>query len=329
MSALLRIDGLRVTFSTPDGDVPAVRGVTLDVEAGSCVAVVGESGSGKSATALSVMGLLPPTATVQANALTFDGDPLLSGDGARGLRGGRIAMVFQDPLTSLNPHLTIGRQIEESVRRQGGLRGGAARRRVVELLEEVGVPEPAIRAEAWPHQLSGGLRQRALIAMGLAGDPDLLIADEPTTALDVTVQAQILRLFESLCANRGMALMLITHDLGVVAEVADHAAVMYAGRIVERGSVTDLFRDPAHPYTRGLLGSLPGVRSAGERLPQIPGSPPDPRSLPEGCPFRPRCDVAVDACADEEPPLQDRGGDRTAACWVDQAWTAAGSEGRP
>jgi len=315
---LLTIDDLHVTFASPGGHVHAVRGVDLEIAPAEAFAIVGESGSGKSATSLAALRLLPDSARVTASALRFGDHDLLadSGRGVRRLRGGRMAMVFQDPLTSLNPHLTIGRQIEEAVRRHKKLRGGAARRRVVELLAEAGVPQPRTRAEAWPHQLSGGLRQRALIAMALAGDPELLIADEPTTALDVTVQAQILRLFSSLCRERGMALLLITHDLGVVAEVADKVAVMYAGRIVERAAATDLFAAPAHPYARALLASLPGERASGDRLPQIPGLPPDPRALPAGCPFRPRCDAAFIDCEYGEPILESRGANRSAACWV-------------
>ena len=313
---LLTMTDLRVTFRTADDEVRAVRGVDLDVHRGEAVALVGESGSGKSATSLATMGLLPKSARRTAEVLDFDGADLRTAD-VRHLRGRRMAMVFQDPLTSLNPHLTIGRQIEESVRRHAGLRGSAARQRVIALLEEVGVPDPKVRATAWPHQLSGGLRQRALIAMGLAGDPDLLIADEPTTSLDVTVQAQILALFQELCRERGMALLLITHDLGVVAEIADRVAVMYAGRIVEHAPVTDLFATPAHPYTRGLLGSLPGRRDGDARLPQIPGAPPDPRALATGCPFRPRCDIAIETCEREEPGRESREPGRSAACWVD------------
>ncbi|NRA96941.1 MAG: ABC transporter ATP-binding protein [Planctomycetes bacterium] len=313
MTALLTIEDLHVRFAAPDGAVHAVRGVDLEVRPSETVALVGESGSGKSATALAFMGLLPRSAEVTANALRLGDEDLLRDGGrrTRRLRGGRMAMVFQDPLTSLNPHLTVGDQILEAVKLHTDLSGGAARARVVALLDEVGVPQPARRALAWPHQLSGGLRQRALIAMALAGDPALLIADEPTTALDVTVQAQILDLFQRLCADRGTALLLITHDLGVVAAAAHHVAVMYAGRVVERAGVSELFSDTRHPYTRGLLASIPGDLGSRDRLPQIAGAPPDPLDLPSGCPFRPRCPEEVDRCAEEEPPL-----DGPAACWV-------------
>jgi len=318
VSALLTIEDLHVRFASPDGAVHAVRGVDLEIRPSETLALVGESGSGKSATALAVMGLLPGSAEVTAHALRLGDQDLLRDGGrrARALRGGRMAMVFQDPLTSLNPHLTIGDQVLEAVEMHTDLSRGAARGRVVELLNEVGVPQAQHRALAWPHQLSGGLRQRALIAMALAGNPSLLIADEPTTALDVTVQAQILELFQRLCSDRGTGLLLITHDLGVVAAAADRVAVMYAGRVVERGGVSELFSDTRHPYTRGLLASIPGDLGDRDRLPQIAGIPPDPLALPAGCPFHPRCAEEIDRCADEEPLLDGR-----AACWVTRETT--------
>ena len=318
MSPLLRVDDLHVTFSGEQGATPAVRGVSLKVDPGEVVAMVGESGSGKSATALAVMGLLPGSATATAHRVEVDGSQLALDNrrATRRLRGGTMAMVFQDPLTALNPHLTVGEQVLESVRLHQGLRGRQGRDRVVALLAEAGIPQPERRALAWPHQLSGGLRQRALIAMALAGDPKLLIADEPTTALNVTVQLQILELFRQLCRERGTGLLLITHDLGVVATVADRVAVMYAGRVVEEAAVTALFDHPRHPYTRGLLASLPRDLSVEDRLPQIPGAPPDPRALPAGCPFVPRCADAVERCTAEEPQLRDG-----SACWLTEDQT--------
>jgi len=298
VSPLLRVDDLHVTFSGEQGATPAVRGVSLKVDPGEVVAMVGESGSGKSATALAVMGLLPGSATATAHRVEVDGSQLALDNrrATRRLRGGTMAMVFQDPLTALNPHLTVGEQVLESVRLHQGLRGRQGRDRVVALLAEAGIPQPERRA--------------------LAGDPKLLIADEPTTALDVTVQLQILELFRQLCRERGTGLLLITHDLGVVATVADRVAVMYAGRVVEEAAVTALFDHPRHPYTRGLLASLPRDLSVEDRLPQIPGAPPDPRALPAGCPFVPRCADAVERCTAEEPQLRDG-----SACWLTEDQT--------
>ncbi|MAG58400.1 MAG: peptide ABC transporter ATP-binding protein [Planctomycetes bacterium] len=270
-----------------------------------------------------MLGLLPRSATVGGSAI-FEGSDLLAHGGrfARTVRGGRVAMVFQDPQTSLNPYHSVGRQVYEAVRLHRAGSASAARTRVIELFREVGIPDPEGRVHAYPHQMSGGLRQRVLIAMALAGDPELVIADEPTTALDVTVQAQILALFRRLAETRGLSLLLITHDLGVVAELADEVAVVYAGRVVECAPAADLFADPRHPYARGLLKSIPSTQ--GDPLTSIPGHPPDPRNLPAGCPFRDRCEYAVDTCTKTEPDLIAHGGGRRAlACPVTTPGTPA------
>jgi oligopeptide/dipeptide ABC transporter ATP-binding protein len=316
---LLDVCGLEVDFATPQGIVRAVRGLDLRVSAGETLAIVGESGSGKSASALALLDLLPRTARVRGEAL-FEGRDLLA-DGsrhARAVRGGRVAMVFQDPLTSLNPYLTVGQQVLESVRLHNDVRGGAARQRVLDLFREVRLPDGASRVQAYPHQLSGGQRQRVIIAMALAGNPRLLLADEPTTALDVTVQAQVLELFDVLCRERGMALILITHDLAVVAGVAQRVTVMYAGRAVEEASVHALFAEPAHPYTRGLLASIPGPRTGQGLLPCIPGSPPNLLALSCGCTFAPRCPFRVAVC-ETDPNLTPRAPGHHAACHLQPA----------
>ena len=302
---LLSIRDLRVAFPGSGGELRAVtHGVNLTLREAECRALVGESGSGKSVTALSILDLLPAGAhSILGGSITFDGHDLIANgrSEARRLRGKGISMIFQDPLSALHPSLTVGAQIEEAVRLGGVTRG--AGRRVVELLTEVGVPDPLERAQVHPHELSGGLRQRVLIAMALANDPRLLIADEPTTALDVTVQAQILDLFQELGQTRGMAVLLITHDLGVVAQVADRMAVMYAGCIVEDGPVVDLFDGPRHPYTIGLLAALPTLSHPQQELATIPGRPPDPMHLGDGCAFAPRCASATDICRSHQPDL--------------------------
>jgi oligopeptide transport system ATP-binding protein len=320
VTALLQVVGLEAAFAGERGPVPAVRGVSLTVEAGETLGVVGESGSGKSVTALSVMRLLPPSGRIVAGAIELDGVDLLalSRSAMRAVRGRRIGMVFQDSMTSLNPLLTVGRQITESLETHLRMSRRAAAVRAAQLLEEVGIPEPGRRLEQYPHQLSGGLRQRVAVAIALAPNPNLLIADEPTTALDVTIQAQILELLRRERAERGMALILITHDLGVVASLADRLAVMYAGRVVESGPTERVFGDPRHPYTVGLLTSVPRLDGElGDRLPSIPGSPPAMTALPVGCPFRPRCTYAEARSAAEEPPLMPVGAEHAAACWVD------------
>jgi len=319
--ALLEVEGLRVRFDTEDGPLQAVDGVSLSVEAGRVLGIVGESGSGKSVTALATMGLVPGRIEGRAR---FEGRDLLalSPEEMRRVRGHEIAIVFQDPLSSLHPFYRVGRQLAEAVRVHQDVSRRAARARAVELLGLVGVPEPAERVDAYPHQLSGGMRQRAMIAMALANDPRLLIADEPTTALDVTVQAQILALLRRLQEERGMAIVIITHDLGVVAELADDVAVMYAGQIVERAPVERLFAAPEHPYTWGLLRSMPRLDVPREReLVPIPGRPPSLVHPPGGCRFHPRCPYVRDPHREVEPALEPVPGDEghAVACLLDPA----------
>jgi peptide/nickel transport system ATP-binding protein len=301
---LLRINDLRVTFDTPAGPARAVRGLSLDVYPGEAVAIVGESGSGKSVTMLATLGLLP-SAHVSGVA-SFRGTNLigLAAGQLRAVRGAKISMVFQDPMTSLNPVLTIGRQLDMVMRAHNPeMSRKATRLQAIELLDQVAIAQAARRCDAYPHELSGGMRQRVMIAMAIANEPEVLIADEPTTALDVTVQAQIMDLLARLQQERQLALVLITHDLGVVAGATDRIAVMYAGRIVEHGTVPSVFADPGHPYTRGLLACLPRLDRRDEMQAAIPGIPPSPVSLPGGCPFAPRCPSAVDACTEHEPEL--------------------------
>ena len=362
MSApLLSVRDLRVTFHTPEGPAHAVRGVDFDVHPGEVLGLVGESGSGKSVSLLAAVGLLPPApmtetgGSVRLRSANGEGTEELLGASDRHLRrvrGRRIGFVFQDPLTSLHPLLTVGRQVLESIRLAGrSVHRGPAKARLHALLQEAGLPDPERIANAYPHELSGGQRQRALIAMALAGDPELLIADEATTALDVTVQAQILELFRRLVRERGMALISVTHDLGVVAAIADRAVVLYGGRVMEEAPVHELFREPRHPYTRGLLASVPGARTVasstqgaatlakGDLLPSIPGLPPDPRQAPKGCPFAPRCSEADADCDAAPPAMRHWPGARRAACLRPiQAQTASSAssmerphpnEGRP
>ena len=307
--AVLEVEELSVEFPTEDGLVRAVRGVGYRLDRGDSLGIVGESGSGKSVTALAVMGLLPATARVRGS-VRFEGTELLGLPDTRlsDLRGSGIAMIFQDPMTSLNPVYNVGYQIAETLRRHNpGLKSRAARTRAVDLLGTVGIPSPERRVDNYPHELSGGMRQRVVIAIAMANDPDVIIADEPTTALDVTVQAQILDALETARAETGAALVLITHDLGVVAGHSDRVAVMYAGRIVETGSVEDIFYTPRMPYTLGLLGSLPRMDREEERLTPITGSPPSLLNLPPGCPFAPRCPLRREACDTTEPALRKAG----------------------
>src|SRR6202046_970914 len=300
---LLEIRNLSVSFATRSGAFKAVDGVDLTVEPNEVLAIVGESGSGKSVAMLAVMGLLPFTASVTADRLAFDGRDLLTMSPAarRQIAGKDIAMIFQEPMSSLNPCFTVGFQIGEALKAHLGLGRAARKQRVVELLDEVGIPDPARRAAAFPHQLSGGMSQRVMIAMALACRPKLLIADEPTTALDVTIQAQILDLLMTLRRDNGMGLVLITHDMGVVAETADRVIVQYAGQQMETDATRELFADPHHPYTAALLAALP-ERANGRRLPAIPGVVPGPFDRPRGCVFSPRCGFVFDACHDSEPP---------------------------
>jgi len=318
---LLVVENLRTSFPTPSGDARAVDGVSFRVGRGETLGIVGESGCGKTVTALSVLGLVDrPGRILDGSSVRLRGEELV-GAGARRLRqirGGGIAMIFQEPMTSLNPVYTVGEQILESLRLHVGLRGEEARSRSVGLLREVGIPDPERRVDAHPHELSGGMRQRVMIAMALAGDPDLLIADEPTTALDVTIQAQILAILDRLRRERGMAMMLITHDLAVVAEVCDRVAVMYAGQVVEEGSVQRIFRNPVHPYSRGLLASLPRLGSRRRRLDPIPGQVPPATAWPEGCRFRDRCPHAWGRCVEHPTLLPVDGEDdgEAARCWL-------------
>jgi oligopeptide transport system ATP-binding protein len=316
MTALLTVEGLRVKLPTPRGEVTIVDGVDYAVEQGEVFGVAGESGSGKTISVLALLRLLPEGARVEGNAM-YDGRNLLTlrSSALRAVRGKDVSMVFQDPLTSLHPMLTIGKQLTEHVRVHGGLRHQAADRRAVELLEEVRIPDPEKALHSYAHQFSGGMRQRIAIAIALACRPKLLIADEPTTALDVTVQAGILRLLDRLRRENGLSVILITHDLGVMSSIADRVAVFYAGRIVEAGTVHELIAQPRHPYTRALLDSLPHPESEeGAELIAIAGSPPSPQRRPAGCAFHPRCAYAVESCAVEVPPLVPVGDGRLLAC---------------
>ncbi len=324
---LLRVRDLQVTFASRGrDDVRAVDGVSFDVAAGSTVGIVGESGSGKSVTSLAAMGLLPRRGVRVSGSVEFDGQDLLNmpEDELRSVRGREIAMVFQDPMSSLNPVLTVGRQITEILERHQGLKGRDARQRAATLLDNVGIADSTRRLRSFPHQLSGGMRQRVMIAMALACGPRLLIADEPTTALDVTIQAQILVLMRKLGAETGASIILITHDLGVVAEMAQRVIVMYAGRKVEEAGVEALFAHPRHPYTRGLLGSMPHLRSTTddadgdappERLVEIEGMVPSLKEEIDGCLFAPRCPNATERCRQEVPPMTAHGPGHVAACW--------------
>jgi oligopeptide/dipeptide ABC transporter ATP-binding protein len=332
-SVLLDIDGLGVAFPSDRGPVHAVRDVRLTLRRGEVLAVVGESGSGKSVTAMTLLGLTRGPGTVITGSATFDGIDLIgaSDPQLRAIRGKRIAMVFQDPMSSLNPVMRIGDQIAEQIRVHEGLGKADARRRTIEALTEVGIPRAAERVDSYPHEFSGGMRQRVMIAMALSCGPELLIADEPTTALDVTVQAQILDLILRLRDERGMSVMLVTHDLGVVAETADQVAVMYGGRIVEQAPCEALFADPRHPYSWGLIGSIPPLTGERpERLPTIAGTPPSPLALPAGCPFRARCPHEFDRCT-EVPPLEEASPGHLDRCWLpldDQRQLRQGADGR-
>ena len=315
--SLLEIEGLTVAFRTGRGEVTAVEDVCLSVAPGEVLGVVGESGSGKSVTALSVMGLLPDlVARVAAGRVVFEGKVLtgMSEAGLRRVRGPGIGMVFQEPMTSLNPVFSIGDQVMETLRAHGERSAGVRRERTVEMLERVGIPSAGRRLRDYPHQLSGGQRQRVMIAMALACRPRLLIADEPTTALDVTIQAGILDLLLDLRDQLGMAVLLITHNMGVIAEVADRVAVMYAGRVVETAPVDRVFAAPAHPYTRALLGCVPSLEDERPRLLAIPGALPDPRARPLGCRFGPRCGLREGACDAGVPGLVAVGAGHGAAC---------------
>jgi peptide/nickel transport system ATP-binding protein/oligopeptide transport system ATP-binding protein len=330
MTHLLEVTGLSTHFPTREGLVRAVDDVSFYLDRGELLGLVGESGCGKSMTALSIMRLIAPPGKIVAGEILFDEQNLLqlSNAAMRDVRGNDIAMIFQDPMTSLNPVFTVGEQIAEALRLHRGLSRKAARLATVEAMREVSIPDPALRADDYPHQLSGGMRQRVMIAMALACDPKLLIADEPTTALDVTIQAQILELLNNLQRNRDLAILLITHDLGVVAEVANRVAVMYTGKIVEESPVAELFARPKHPYTEGLLRSVPKLTAEhvakSVRLQTIEGTVPKPTKLPPGCHFEPRCRYRMPRCKEGEIPLYQVGEGVTARCVLfDPAVTAA------
>jgi oligopeptide/dipeptide ABC transporter ATP-binding protein len=316
--ALLDVRGLRTVFNTDEGEVRAVDGVDLRLERGRTLGIVGESGCGKSVTALSIMGLVPqPPGRIVAGEVLFEGVDLLKLPAARlrELRGDKLSMIFQEPMTSLNPAFTVGEQVAEAIRSHRDVAPRAAREQAVEMLRRVRIPSPERRAADYPHRLSGGMRQRVMIAMALACNPKLLIADEPTTALDVTIQAQILELMRALRAELGTSIILITHDLGVIAELADDVIVMYAGQVVERCSAAALFAEPQHPYTIGLLGSIPRLDLEQERLSAIEGVVPNAAAMPSGCRFNPRCPFAIEKCFKETPPLAQVKADHFAACW--------------
>jgi oligopeptide/dipeptide ABC transporter ATP-binding protein len=316
--ALLEVRGLRTVFNTDEGEVRAVDGVDLRLERGRTLGIVGESGCGKSVTALSILGLVPqPPGRIVAGEVLFEGVDLLKLPPARlrELRGDQLSMIFQEPMSSLNPAFTVGEQVAEAIRSHRDVSRREAREQTIDMLRRVRIPSPERRAEDYPHRLSGGMRQRVMIAMALVCNPKLLIADEPTTALDVTIQAQILELMRALRAELGTSIILITHDLGVVAELADDVIVMYAGKVVERCGVAALFAEPQHPYTIGLLGSIPRLDLEQERLSAIEGIVPNAAAMPTGCRFNPRCPFAVEKCFTETPPLVQLKPGHFAACW--------------
>jgi peptide/nickel transport system ATP-binding protein len=314
---LLSVRNLRVEFPTRRGILTAVDGVSFDIAPGEVLGVVGESGAGKSLTGAAIIGLLDPPGRIAGGEVLLNGDRIdnLPIEALRRIRGKRIGMVFQDPLTSLNPLFQIGEQLIETIQLHTGMNGTDARRRAIELLVDVGIPAAERRIDAYPHQFSGGMRQRVVLALALAANPELIIADEPTTALDVSVQAQIIALMKRLCREHRVAIMLITHDMGVIAETADRVAVMYAGRIAEIGPVRHVIKQAHHPYTRGLMGSIPTLTGDADRLTQIPGSMPRLTAIPPGCAFNPRCPHVFDRCRSERPELL--AAERSqAACWL-------------
>jgi oligopeptide/dipeptide ABC transporter ATP-binding protein len=315
---LLEVRGLKTQFKVMDGTVPAVDGVDFSLRRGETLGLVGESGSGKSVTSLSIMRLIERPGEIVAGEIWFEGRDLLQLPEAdmEDIRGNDITMIFQEPMTSLNPVFTVGEQIAESVRLHRHASKRDAWDRAIEMLKLVGIPSPERRVKQYPHEMSGGMRQRVVIAMALACDPKLIIADEPTTALDVTIQAQILELMKRIQAESGAALLLITHDLAVVAETVQRVAVMYAGKIVESGAVEETLLQPKHPYTEGLLTSIPSRVARGQRLNVIKGTVPNPFRLPKGCRFEPRCPYSFEPCKPHEPPLEAIGGDRRVRCWL-------------
>ena len=318
MDTALEIKNLTVSFSTEGRKVEVVSGVSLSIPEGKIVGVVGESGCGKTVTALSIMRLIPePPGKIEGGEIIFDGSNLLdySDRDLRSVRGNRISMIFQEPISSLNPVFNIGEQIGEALRTHLKISRKEETERVIGLLKLVGIPAPERRIKNYPHELSGGMSQRVMIAMALACSPEVLIADEPTTALDVTIQAGILELIDDLRVKMGMAVLLITHDLGIIAEVADTVYVMYAGKVVEHAATGDLFKEPKHPYTVGLLNSIPDLRESKERLDAIPGVVPSPGSFPPGCRFQDRCPLVIEKCMREEPPLSEHSPGHYSACW--------------
>ncbi len=314
---LLEVRHLRVEFATRRGTLTAIDDVSLSIAPGEVLGVVGESGAGKSITGTAIIGLLEPPGRIAAGEILLEGERIdnLPAEAMRKIRGRRIGAIFQDPLTSLNPLYTVGRQIIETIQTHLPLDATQARERAIELLKEVGIPAAERRIDHYPHQFSGGMRQRVVIALALCANPRLIIADEPTTALDVSIQAQIITLLKKLCREHGTAVMLVTHDMGVIAETADRVAVMYAGRLVEVGPVQDVIHKPQHPYTAGLMGSIPAIGQEVERLPQIEGSMPRLTAIPAGCAFNPRCPKAFDRCRAERPELM-AAGSTQAACWL-------------
>ncbi|HKX93103.1 MAG TPA: ABC transporter ATP-binding protein [Methylibium sp.] len=314
---LLEVRDLRVDFPHRRGSLRALDGVSFTIESGEILGVVGESGAGKSLTGAAIIGLLEPPGRIAGGEVRLGGARIddLPPDALRRIRGRRIGAIFQDPLTSLNPLYTVGRQLVETIRTHLPLDAAQARARAIELLGETGIPAPEARIDHYPHQFSGGMRQRVVIALALAANPELIVADEPTTALDVSIQAQVIGLLKRLCKEHGAAVMLVTHDMGVIAEACDRVAVMYAGRIVELGPVRDVIHAPAHPYTAGLMGSIPAMDEDRERLLQIDGAMPRLNAIPSGCAFHPRCPHAVARCRRERPELEAAGRTR-AACWL-------------
>jgi peptide/nickel transport system ATP-binding protein len=315
---LLSVRDLVVEFPTRRGTLTAIDRLSFDIARGEVLGMVGESGAGKSLTGAAIIGLLEPPGRIGGGEIWFDGKRIdnIPPEAMRRLRGKRIGMVFQDPLTSLNPLYTVAEQLTETIRTHLPIGEKEARQRAIALLDRVGIPAAARRADDYPHHFSGGMRQRVVIALALCAEPELVIADEPTTALDVSVQAQIIEILREICTERGAAVLLITHDMGVIAETADRVAVLYSGRLAEVGPVRDIIDRAEHPYTQGLMGSIPAIRDTGDRLVQIPGSMPRLSAIPPGCAFNPRCPHAFDRCRTERPDALDRPGNRKVACWL-------------
>ncbi|MFO7308756.1 MAG: ABC transporter ATP-binding protein [Pseudomonadota bacterium] len=324
---VLSVRDLKVEFVTRRGVLKAIDGVSFDIAPGEVLGVVGESGAGKSVTGAAVIGLIEPPGRIAGGEIRLKGERIdnLPPEAMRRIRGKRIGMIFQDPLTSLNPLYTVGEQLVETIRTHLPLSAGQARRRAIDLLAEVGIPAPERRIDGYPHEFSGGMRQRVVIALALCAEPELVIADEPTTALDVSVQAQIITLIKRLCAERGTAVMLVTHDMGVIAETADRVAVMYSGRIAEIGPVRDVVKRPLHPYAVGLMGAIPSLEGQADRLVQIRGSMPRLSAIPPGCAFHPRCERAFARCSVERPSPLDRDGRKVACHLYDEAQAEAAS----